>query len=170
MNYVTLFTVYLNPVGYFGFEIITAVAVEWAIMSCISVKVNRRFGGKYHLHLHGADAICFHASILLGLFFEPKNGGDMFLRNVGWISYDCKALYHNHSCENLKSYTVAFLTSILNVPFSNIDRGTDNPEIFRRFPQSLLSNAGIKTYVMPRPYPSALFPVHYSLTSDHSKL
>jgi hypothetical protein len=25
---------------------------------------------------------CFHAGILLGLFFGPEDGGDMFLRNV----------------------------------------------------------------------------------------
>jgi hypothetical protein len=25
---------------------------------------------------------CFHAGILFGLFFDPEEGGDMFLRNV----------------------------------------------------------------------------------------
>jgi hypothetical protein len=26
---------------------------------------------------------CFHAGFLLSLFFDPEDGGDMFLRNVG---------------------------------------------------------------------------------------
>jgi hypothetical protein len=27
-------------------------------------------------------ATCFHDGFLLGLFFDPEDGGDMFLRNV----------------------------------------------------------------------------------------
>jgi hypothetical protein len=36
---------------------------------------------------------CFHAGFLLGLFFKPADGGDMFLRNVLWFSADYTALY-----------------------------------------------------------------------------
>jgi hypothetical protein len=28
-------------------------------------------------------AICFHAGFFFGFFFDPEDGGDMFLRNVG---------------------------------------------------------------------------------------
>jgi hypothetical protein len=28
-------------------------------------------------------ATCFHSGFLLSLFFDPEDGGDMFLRNVG---------------------------------------------------------------------------------------
>jgi hypothetical protein len=35
----------------------------------------------------------FHVGFLHGLFFDPKDGGDIFLRNVGWLSTDYTALY-----------------------------------------------------------------------------
>jgi hypothetical protein len=35
----------------------------------------------------------FHADVLLGLFFDPEDGGDIFFRNVGWLSMDYTALY-----------------------------------------------------------------------------
>jgi hypothetical protein len=28
-------------------------------------------------------ATCFHAGLLLGLFFNPEDGSDMFFRNIG---------------------------------------------------------------------------------------
>jgi hypothetical protein len=52
------------------FEVFTAVVMKstifWNITSCSPLL-----------------ATCFHAGFLLGLFFDPEDGGDMFLRNVG---------------------------------------------------------------------------------------
>jgi hypothetical protein len=41
----------------------------------------------------GKPANCFHAGILLGLFFNLEDGGNIFLRNVGWLSMGYMALY-----------------------------------------------------------------------------
>jgi hypothetical protein len=38
-------------------------------------------------------AVCFLADFLLAVFFDPENGGDMFLRNIGWLSTDYTASY-----------------------------------------------------------------------------
>jgi hypothetical protein len=73
-----------------GFEVLTEVVVKpsvsWDVTPCSSLNVNGRFGGTYCLHLL---ATCF----MLGLFFDPEYGGDMFLRNVGWLSTGYTLLY-----------------------------------------------------------------------------
>jgi hypothetical protein len=50
-------------------------SVFWDVTPCSPLKANRRFEGKYFLQL----ATCFQAGFLLGLFFDPEDGGDMFL-------------------------------------------------------------------------------------------
>jgi hypothetical protein len=73
------------------------------------LKVNRRFGGTYRIHLqeqiisqarnqHEAGSkktsACYllHAGFLLGFFFDSEDG-DMFFRNVVCFSTDYTALY-----------------------------------------------------------------------------
>jgi hypothetical protein len=41
------------------------------------------------------SSVCYmlHAGFLLGLFFDPEDGSDMFLRKVGRLSTDYMTLY-----------------------------------------------------------------------------
>jgi hypothetical protein len=78
----------------FRIEVLTAVVMKnsvfWDITLCSLLKVKGRFGEIYRLHLQEPRvnraryqrtaplATRFHA-ILLGLFFNPVNGGNIFL-------------------------------------------------------------------------------------------
>jgi hypothetical protein len=60
-------------------------------------------------------ATCFHACFLLCLWFDPGDGGDKLLWNVGWLltynmaSCPRRRKRHNHCCETQKSYSVLIL-------------------------------------------------------------
>jgi hypothetical protein len=41
----------------------------------------------------GSACCLLHAGFLLGLFFDPEDGGNMFFQNVGRLSPDYTALY-----------------------------------------------------------------------------
>jgi hypothetical protein len=77
------------------FDVLGEVDMEsyifWYIATCSPLKVNRSFGGTYRLHLQ-LDTI-FRLVSCLACSSTLKNGGDMFLRNVGWLPTDCTSLY-----------------------------------------------------------------------------
>jgi hypothetical protein len=70
------------------FEVLTAVVMKASkfldITPCSPLKVYRRFGGKYRLHIHGRrinQATRQHEACSKQSF-DPEDGGHMFLRNV----------------------------------------------------------------------------------------
>jgi hypothetical protein len=87
-----------------GFEVLTAVVVKniifWDVTPCSLLRCNRRFGETYRVHLQGRRKLYQHEPastqmaskmFLLKFFFDPEDGGDVFLRNVGCISTDYTA-------------------------------------------------------------------------------
>jgi hypothetical protein len=40
------------------------------------------------------ECYLIYACLLPGLLFNPEDGGDMFLRNVGWLSPEYMAVHH----------------------------------------------------------------------------
>jgi hypothetical protein len=69
------------------------------ITTCSSLEVNRRFGGTCRIFRVEEQAklgsVCYllHSNFLLGSFYGPEDGGDIFLRNIGLLSMDYTALY-----------------------------------------------------------------------------
>jgi hypothetical protein len=69
------------------------------------LKVNRRFGGTFRIHLDGRkisqarNQLESITDFLLRLFVDTEDGGDMFLRNVGWLPTDytglCPRIYES---------------------------------------------------------------------------
>jgi hypothetical protein len=80
-----------------GFEFLTAVVMKssifWDITPCSPLKVNWRFGGTCRLHLQGRKISRARNQRESRWQADPEDGGDMFLRNVGWNSTDYTASY-----------------------------------------------------------------------------
>jgi hypothetical protein len=52
-----------------------------------------------------------HASFLLGLIFNPEDGGKIFLRNVGWLAVDYTGLYPRRQRSSYFNNTIKSLPS-----------------------------------------------------------
>jgi hypothetical protein len=78
-----------------GFEVFTAVVLKsiffWDMTPCSLQSCTRRFRGTYRLHLQGRRIV--QQTSKQATFFDPEDGGDTFLRNVGYNSADYTASY-----------------------------------------------------------------------------
>jgi hypothetical protein len=69
--------------------VVMKIYIFWDITSCSPLKFNLRFVGTCLLHLQirrrstALLARCVHVCLLFGLFFNPEDEDDMFLRNTG---------------------------------------------------------------------------------------
>jgi hypothetical protein len=85
----------INNMDHAGFTVLTAVVMKssilWDISPISPLKNNRRFGETYLLYIQGSrmshaknSKVCYllHAGFLLGLFFDPEDGSDIFLQRT----------------------------------------------------------------------------------------
>jgi hypothetical protein len=66
--------------------VVTKSIIFWDLKLCSLLRWNRRFGGTNRLHLQGRRKI-----LAKYIFFDPEDGGDVFLQNVGCISTEYTA-------------------------------------------------------------------------------
>jgi hypothetical protein len=112
----------------FAFNHFWRIIILWDKTLCSPLKVNWRLGGKYRLHLQGRrinearkivkahDLLTtfFRPCFFLGLFLDPNDGSEMFLRNVAWLSTDYTAFYSLWEPQILQSF-LGFIYASLRV-------------------------------------------------------
>jgi hypothetical protein len=90
-------------------------AVEWQIdrnniwRRILIMRLCRIWGYEEFCFVVRRKSYLFHAGFLRALLWNPEEGGDIFLGNVGWLSPDYTALYLNLHRENLRSNKVGFV-------------------------------------------------------------
>jgi hypothetical protein len=77
-----------------GFEVLTAVAMKSSIFQTNMSPPSSGSKNKTYKEL-AWSTVCYllHAGFLLGLFFNPEDGGDMFCWYISWLSTDYSALH-----------------------------------------------------------------------------
>jgi hypothetical protein len=66
--------------------------IFWDITPCSLLSVKRRFGGTYRFHLQDQKISWIFTMVSRSAyFFDPEEGGDMFLRNAAWHSTEYTA-------------------------------------------------------------------------------
>jgi hypothetical protein len=59
--------------------------IFWDITPCIPLKINGLFEGHVAPIFSNCAWHLLHTGFLLGFFFNLEDGGNIFLRNVGWL-------------------------------------------------------------------------------------
>jgi hypothetical protein len=67
--------------------------VRWNLTDVSEQHISSILGSKVKLGKKPSWAGCQHSRFLLSLLLDPEDGGNMFLRKVGWLSPDYTALY-----------------------------------------------------------------------------
>jgi hypothetical protein len=60
----------------------------WDIIQCYPLKDNRHFASIFRIEVYAKQQTStanklLHGGFLLGLFFDPEDGSDVFIRNAG---------------------------------------------------------------------------------------
>jgi hypothetical protein len=110
MSTMSLFALTLHISQIVGFEVLTAVVMKisifWDITPCSPLKVNRRFGETYRLHLQGRRVSQKRNQSEAG---SKQIRGEIFLRNFGWFQRNTR----RYNSEDTNSSFHGLILSVL---------------------------------------------------------
>jgi hypothetical protein len=91
-------------------------SIFWDITPCSLMKVDGRFWGT------GSASYLHHAGLLFEFLYNPEDGDNMFLQNVGWLSKEYTPsqgrTLHNHRSDNHKCQNgilVVIRSQVINI-------------------------------------------------------
>jgi hypothetical protein len=83
----------IPTLNYIEFEVLTEVVVKSSVFLYIMPDNPSKFSWRFGGTEPSCTCYLLHAGILLGFFYFPADWGEIFLRNVGWLSTDYMELY-----------------------------------------------------------------------------